>query len=79
MTQRTTNHRVAPRTKASLLVLKTTSLPWVVAQGFVDSVLRPPPHGSGGAASGLGSANVSRYSVAMVAQSGSSGCHHHSR
>src|SRR5205085_10982858 len=53
--------------------------PGSLLKGCVDSVLRPPPHGSGGAASGLGSANVSRYSVAMVAQSGSSGCHHHSR
>ena len=51
----------------------------IVTSGFVKSVLWPPPHGSGGAASGLGSANVSRYSVPIVAQLGSSGCHHHRR
>lgn len=65
--------------KASFLVLKTTRLPWLVAPKIVNSVLLPPPHGSGGPALGLGSDNVSRYSVAIVAQSGSSGCHHHRR
>jgi hypothetical protein len=63
----------------SALVPGVFGLSWLVAPGCVDSVLWTLPHGSGGPASGLGSANVSRYSVAMVAQSGSSGCHHHRR
>jgi hypothetical protein len=63
----------------SALVTGVFGLSWLVAPWFVDNVLWPPPHGSGGPASGFGSANVSRYSVAIVAHSGSSGCHHHRR